>query len=167
MTASPAADMPPVLLMLGASVVFRSVSGRRKVPMDQFFRGYRKSAIRPGEILEEIIIPYPEEGTFQAFYKRGSRKSLTISRVNMACSARLEEGLIRDFRGVAGTMAVFPDVMEEVSSFLEGKAITSELIEQVREMARDEVHPRTSQEYRKNITGNLAAFFLEELSQSK
>lgn len=165
MTASPAADMPPVLLMLGASVIFRSSSGRREVPMEDFFRGYRKTAIEPGELLESVRIPIPAEGTSQAFYKRGSRKSLTIARVNVACSARLDNGVIRDMKVVAGTMAVLPTVITAVSELVEGKPVTQSLVEAVREAARDGVHPRTSEEYRKNVTGNLVARFVMELGQ--
>ncbi len=165
MTASPAADMPPVLLMLGASAIFRSVSGRREVPMKDFFRGYRKTAMEPGELLEAVKVPIPKDGTVQAFYKRGSRKSLTIARVNVACSARMEKGVIRDFVAVAGTMAVLPTVLSGVSDLVEGKHVTESLVEAVREAARDGVHPRTSEEYRKNVTGNLVARFVIELGQ--
>ncbi|PIE54013.1 MAG: molybdopterin dehydrogenase [Dethiosulfovibrio peptidovorans] len=166
MTASPAADMPPVLLMLGATVVFRSLRGRRKVPMDSFFKGYRTTDRRSDELLESVIIPIPEPGTSQAFFKRGSRKSLTISRVNVACSARLEGGVVRDFRGVAGTMSVLPTLLDPVSDLLEGKALTDRCIEMARETTRDVVHPRTSKEYRKNVTGNMVARFLSDLNRS-
>lgn len=165
MTASPAADMPPVLLMLGARLVFNSLSGRRTVPVSEFFTGYRKTARRQGEILEEIIVPYVQEGTIQRFYKRGSRKSLTIARINMACSARMEGGVVRDLVAVAGTMGVLPTVMVEVSALVEGRKITSDLIERVRELGRDSVHPRTSQEYRKNVSGNMIGDFMEYLAQ--
>lgn len=166
MTASPAADMPPVLLMLGASAVFRSKSGRREVQMKDFFLGYRKTAMEPGELLESVKIPIPVDGTCQAFYKRGSRKSLTIARVNVSCSARIEKGKIRDLVAVAGTMAVLPTVMKGVSDLVEGKNITESLVEAVREAARDGVQPRTSEEYRKNVTGNMVARFVMELGQS-
>ena len=131
--------------------------------MSEFFTGYRKTACRPEEILEEIIIPYLQEGTIQKFYKRGSRKSLTIARINMACSARVEDGVVHDLIAVAGTMGVLPTVMTEVSSLVEGKQVTPDLIEKVREMGRNSVHPRTSQEYRKNVSGNLIADFVGSL----
>ncbi|MCF4151172.1 FAD binding domain-containing protein [Dethiosulfovibrio sp. F2B] len=165
MTASPAADMPPVLLMLGAKAVLRSSSGRREVPMDSLFKGYRETVRRPDELLESVMIPIPKTGTSQAFFKRGSRKSLTISRVNVACSARLEDGVVRDMKVVAGTMSILPSPLVQVSEMVEGKPITASLVEAVREAARDGVHPRTSEGYRKNITGNMVARFLSELGQ--
>ncbi len=164
MSASPAADMPPVLLMLGAKAVFRSVSGRRDVPMEEFFKGYRKTDRRPDELLESIVVPVPLEGTRQAFYKRGSRKSLTIARINLACSARIEKGFIRDMRVVAGTMSILPSVLTEVSRIAEGRLPDESLINEIGEAARESVHPRTSEEYRKNVTGNMVARFISELN---
>src|SRR6185437_4202520 len=60
-TASPIGDMAPVLLALDARVELCSWQdgGRaaREVPLDAFFTGYRKTALRPGEILGGVLLP--------------------------------------------------------------------------------------------------------------
>ncbi len=50
-TASPIGDSAPVLLTLDASVVLASAHGERTVQMADFFLGYRKTALLPGEII--------------------------------------------------------------------------------------------------------------------
>ncbi len=55
--ASPIGDMAPVLLALGASVNLRSTAGGRTLPLDEFFTGYRKTALRADEVLCEVLVP--------------------------------------------------------------------------------------------------------------
>jgi xanthine dehydrogenase large subunit len=56
-TASPIGDAAPVLLGLDAELIIASLAGERRIPLDEFFIGYRKTALREGEILKEIILP--------------------------------------------------------------------------------------------------------------
>ena len=58
-TASPIGDMAPVLLALGARLVLASVRGERTVPLDDFFLGYRKTALAADELVRWIEIPRP------------------------------------------------------------------------------------------------------------
>ena len=55
--ASPAADGVPPLLILDAEVELTSIAGRRRLPLAEFITGYRKTALRPGEILSAVIAP--------------------------------------------------------------------------------------------------------------
>jgi carbon-monoxide dehydrogenase medium subunit len=77
--ASPAADTPPVLLALGASVVLAGPAGRRTLPLDEFIAGYRATALRPAELLESVLIPAPAAATGSAFLKAGRRRAMEIS----------------------------------------------------------------------------------------
>jgi xanthine dehydrogenase iron-sulfur cluster and FAD-binding subunit A len=56
-TASPIGDSAPVLMALGASVMLASQKGERALPAEEFFVGYRKTALQPGEILKTIVVP--------------------------------------------------------------------------------------------------------------
>ena len=60
-TASPIGDTPPVLLALGARLRLASASGERLVAIDDFFIGYRQTALQPGELLIAIEVPPPSE----------------------------------------------------------------------------------------------------------
>ncbi|HPI97923.1 MAG TPA: FAD binding domain-containing protein [Synergistales bacterium] len=164
MTASPAADMPPVLMSLDADLTFSSSSGERNISLCELFTGYRQTSRDPGEILRYINIPPPPEGTAHSFYKRGSRAALTISRISLACSALPgNNGIIRNVRIAAGSMAPSTQLLSVTMAFLEGKRLSPDLIEEAARIASDEVNPRKTPGYRKEVTGNLLRKFLMNL----
>src|SRR5262249_41768539 len=70
--ASPAGDSPPVLLALGAVVRLTSAAGERAVPYGEFHVGYRTTALRRGELIREVILPWPAAGSVQNFRKVGT-----------------------------------------------------------------------------------------------
>jgi CO/xanthine dehydrogenase FAD-binding subunit len=85
-TASPIADSAPVLLTLDAQVSLRSGNGTRTIPLNEFFIGYRKTVLQPGEIIQEIAIPRTTGGDvsreFARFYKVSRRREMDISTVS-------------------------------------------------------------------------------------
>ncbi len=79
---SPAGDSLPVLAAADAAVVLRSVDGERRVPLTQYYTGYRATVMRPDELIVAIEIP-PVEG-MQWFRKVGTRAAQAISKIVMA-----------------------------------------------------------------------------------
>src|SRR5712691_11405581 len=77
--ASPAGDTLPVLLAYDAVVV----TDRRAIAIDQFFTGYRRTALQPDELIVAVRIPL---GRHVAFRKVGTRAAQAISKVVMAVS---------------------------------------------------------------------------------
>jgi carbon-monoxide dehydrogenase medium subunit len=65
--AHPASDMPAVLLALGATLRVRSREGEREVDMGTFLVGPFVSALAPGELLTEIVVPLPPHGSGSAY----------------------------------------------------------------------------------------------------
>lgn len=161
-TASGAADLPSILLPLGASVVLESTDGEREMTLEKFIRGYRDADRLPNEIIREIIVPVPAEHSVQKFYKRGSRKALTLSRISLGFYAEIEGGVIWEFRAGAGSMSPIPIRLPQLESLLKGKHITPELIDEAARTAQEEVSPRKSAQWRKAMTANLVRRFLEE-----
>lgn len=82
--ASPAADSVPPLLALDAEVELVSQSGARRMPLQQFILGSRKTQRRPDEILSQIFIPRTVENAASTFLKLGARRYLVISIVMVA-----------------------------------------------------------------------------------
>lgn len=60
--ADPAADMPPVMLVLDATFVLQSKGGKRSVAARKFFKGPFTTAMKPTELLTEIQLPAPAKG---------------------------------------------------------------------------------------------------------
>jgi xanthine dehydrogenase small subunit len=84
-TASPIGDGSPLLLAFGAEVKIAGLRGERLVPLKNLFRGYRKTALGPGEIIQSVVLPKPLP-QYARFYKAAKRRADDISTV-AACFA--------------------------------------------------------------------------------
>lgn len=162
-TASGAADLPGVLLALDASVVVESLDGRREMSLLKFIKGYREPDLKPNEILREIVIPAPKENSVQRFYKRGSRKALTLSRISLGVYAEITNGVIEEFRVGAGSMSPVPIRLPQLESVVKGQKITPELVEKAAQTVYAEVNPRKSPAWRKTMAANLVRRFFDEI----
>lgn len=162
-TASGAADLPGLLLALNASVVVESVDGAREMTLEKFIRGYRDPDLEPNEILREILIPEPKANSLQKFYKRGSRKALTLSRISLGIYAEITDGVIEEFRAGAGSMSPVPIRLPKLEATVKGQRVTPELIMLATETARDKVNPRRSSAWRKAMAANLVRRFFSEI----
>jgi carbon-monoxide dehydrogenase medium subunit len=65
--ADPCAELPAVMLALGATMHARSVRGDRMVAADDFITGAFTTALQPDELLVEVEIPVLEPRTTHAF----------------------------------------------------------------------------------------------------
>ena len=81
-TASPAADLSPVLVAMGAEAVIEGESDTRRLPLVEFFEGVNRTALRNGELLREIVIPGVPEIRSAASYRRIDRTVVDIALVN-------------------------------------------------------------------------------------
>ncbi|XP_037751532.1 xanthine dehydrogenase/oxidase isoform X2 [Chelonia mydas] len=66
MTASPISDLNPVFMACGSKLTLASNEGRRTIRMDEnFFTGYRKTVLKPKEILLSIEMPYSRKNNLE------------------------------------------------------------------------------------------------------
>ena len=164
---SPIGDTPPPLIALGASVNLRSRGGSRMVPLDIFFIAYGKQDRRPGEFVESIFVPLPEEGARLAVYKITKRRDEDITAVCGAFNLTLgEDGTVRNIRIAYGGMAATPKRALSVEAALRGKAWAEETIIEAQAAYDRDYKPltdwRASAEYRQITARNLLLrFFLE------
>jgi carbon-monoxide dehydrogenase medium subunit len=68
----PASDLPAAVLALGATLVAHGSTGRREIPVDDFFESFLETALAPDEMLVEIRIPKATGlgWSFQKFNRR-------------------------------------------------------------------------------------------------
>lgn len=78
---SPIGDGPPVLMALQASLVLRQGQRRRTVRLEDFYLGYQRNALEPGEFIEWIEVPLPHEGQVLRAWKISKRYDSDISAV--------------------------------------------------------------------------------------
>jgi xanthine dehydrogenase small subunit len=106
--ASPIGDMPPALLALETRVKLVSVRGAREVPLEEFFIGYRKTALAPDEVIQSLTLWRLWEGETFHCDKVSKRRDQDISTVAGAYRLRIRNGRIEDVRLAFGGMAATP-----------------------------------------------------------
>ncbi len=118
-TARPASDLAPPLLVLSAEVVLKGPKGERTIPLDNFFLGPGQTAIQVDEILTQILIPKTQGAG--AYIKLGSRKALEIALVNVASFLELTpDGSIQQARVALGAVAPIPMLAPSAAKILKG-----------------------------------------------
>lgn len=105
--ASPAADGVPPLLMLDAEVELVSTSGMRRIPLQDFIVGNRKTLRRPDEVLAAVIVPRKLDAARSTFRKLGIRRYLVISIAMVAVVVKSDEtGRVAEARVAVGSCSV-------------------------------------------------------------
>lgn len=166
-SASPIGDSLPVLTALKADVELTGSAGSRRMHMEEFIQGYRKTAIRPDEIIRSVVIPKPSPGILFRFIKASKRKDLDISTVSLAARVELDPGnRIADIMLAYGGMAEKPARAKQTESWLLGKPWDHSIIRSASVMLRNEFKPisdaRSGKEARNILAGNLLLkFFIE------
>ena len=107
-TASPIGDMPPVLLALETRLKLVSIRGARELPLEEFFLGYRKTALAPDEVIQSLTMPRLWPGENFHCDKVSKRRDQDISTVAGAYRLRIKHGRIEDVRLAFGGMAAIP-----------------------------------------------------------
>ena len=65
--ADPAADMPAVTIALGAQLTVRSKAGERTIDATDLALGPFMTSLGEGELITEVVIPVPDEGSGSAY----------------------------------------------------------------------------------------------------
>nr|XP_056708333.1 xanthine dehydrogenase/oxidase [Euleptes europaea] len=92
MTASPISDLNPVFMASGSRLTLVSNEGSRTVRMDEtFFTGYRKTVLKPEEILLSVEIPFSRKGEYFSAFKQASRREDDIAIVTCGMRVLFQE----------------------------------------------------------------------------
>jgi CO/xanthine dehydrogenase FAD-binding subunit len=125
-TASPAADGVPALMALGGVVVLASAAGERRVPLERFFTGYRKTVLRPDELIAAIDVRIPKPGAKVSWRKVGTRLAQAISKVALAAAVELDAtGVVTRARFGMASVAPVTVALDGVRALVEGKALAA------------------------------------------
>jgi Xanthine dehydrogenase, iron-sulfur cluster and FAD-binding subunit A len=163
-TASPIGDFLPLLLALDAELTLCSqASGERRLPLEGFFLGYRKTALRPDEIIKTIHLPKLAPGDHLFADKISKRRDQDISAVCAAYRVRLEGARIVDVRLAYGGMAAIPKRATQAEIALKGRDWDETAIAAAAAALPLDFTPlsdaRASGEYRSLVAANLLTRF--------
>jgi carbon-monoxide dehydrogenase medium subunit len=154
-TASPANDTITPLMALNASVTLQSLNGTRKIPLQDFYTGVRKTVMQPDEMLVDIFFPALTSTQRGTFIKLALRRAQAISLVDVALILDLEVDSVRTASITLG--AVAPTIIHatEAEKYLEGKTLTAEVITEAARLTMDASKPiddvRGSAAYRREM----------------
>jgi xanthine dehydrogenase small subunit len=169
--ASPIGDTMPALFVLNAEIELTGVNGSRRVNINEFYTGYKRTVATSDELITRVFIPLPADGELFKLYKVSKRKDLDISSFTAAIWMRVDAGTIADVRiaygGVAATILRLP----KTESQLRGQRPVEELFDEAAQTAVAEISPisdvRGSAAYRLRLAGNVLRKFYFETFESR
>jgi CO/xanthine dehydrogenase FAD-binding subunit len=166
--ASPAADLPPALLVYDAELELASVRGRRRIPYATFHTGYKQMNLAPDELIVSIRLPRRAAGWTQQYRKVGARRAQAISKVCFAGTARLDKGRVADARLAFGSLAPTVVRATRTEAIIRGAELTPSVIDQAVESLDSELAPiddiRSTARYRARVARNVLRQFLANLT---
>lgn len=157
--ASPAGDGLIPLYLLEARVLLAGPQGERELPVEEFVLGPGKTALKEGEIIRSLFLPFPEGEPRSYFRKVGRRRALLIAVASLGGLVWLQDGVVEQARLALGSVA--PTVLRprEVEQELVGKPLDPQVLAPLAEKLSQLVQPitdlRASASYRREVAGKL------------
>ncbi len=158
--ASPAADGVPPLMILDAEVELTSASGTRRLLLQDFLVGNRKTQRRPEEILSSVIVSLRFPDTASVFRKLGARHYLVISIVMVAAMVVDDgNGCVGAARICVGSCSATAQRLRQLEDDLVGRPLRSGLSSVVHDAHLSVLSPiddvRATAAYRRDATLTL------------
>lgn len=147
-----ASSFGPPLVALNARVKLVGPKGERELPVEKFFvipqsESEREIALRPDEILTEILLP-PATNVRNATYEVRQRETLDWPLVTASVALTMKGGSVASARVVLGHVAPIPWRATEAEKVLVGKGLTSAVIEKAAEAATVGATPLSRNAYK-------------------
>jgi len=142
--AAHSADVPPVLITLGATLEIAGPGGRRSVLVAEFFTsdGIWNRRMEPDEILVAIKVPWPEPGTRLSFQKLRTRNSIDFPLANLATAVGLDSaGRVVALEVVASAMGSYPRRIGKILEVARGNRLSASVIDDIARQAYRQCHP--------------------------
>ncbi|MGA3097725.1 MAG: xanthine dehydrogenase family protein subunit M [Bryobacteraceae bacterium] len=146
-----ASSLGPALVALGAKVKLVSAKGSRELSMDNFFvipkdEGSREIALRPDEILTEILIPAAP--THSATYEVRQKEALDWPLAVASVALHMKGASVAAARIVLGHVAPTPWEASDAGKALVGKTITAATAEEAGKAAVSGAQPLSQNAYK-------------------
>jgi xanthine dehydrogenase small subunit len=156
---SPIADSLPFLFAVDASIEVAGKEGSRHISMQSFYTGYKKMAMKKGEMITRITIPLPTGDELLRLYKVTRRQHLDISTFTAAIVVKVKSDKISYARVVLGGVGPVVMRLPKVEEFLVGKVDKIETYKGAGRLARKEIEPiddvRGSRAFRLQLAENI------------
>jgi len=167
-TAAPSADTATPLLILGTQVKIKGPKEESAIPIEGFFKGPGETVLKPGELVQELLIPQLLPNTGSAYCKLQRRLALdlpilgvsvllSLDKNQVTCSDMLcttspisfilhkmeeDEIICKEVRIALGVAGPTPIRAVRAEALLRGRKLSDELLEEVANTASQEAQPR-------------------------
>ncbi len=164
---SPIGDSAPVLIALGAHIVLRQGERVRTMPLEDFYTGYMKNLLEPGEFVQALQVPRRGVRAQQVrAYKISKRFDCDISALCAALAIELDGERIAAVRIACGGMAATVCRARGAEAALQGQPWTEATLQAAQVALAQDYQPlsdmRASAGYRLQVAQNLLRrFWLE------
>ncbi|MBV8621368.1 MAG: xanthine dehydrogenase small subunit [Curvibacter sp.] len=156
---SPIGDSPAVLMALQARLRLRLGARTRELALEDFYLGYMKNALEPGEFVERILVPPPAAGLALRAYKVSKRFDCDISALSAGLALELEGDRVRAARLAFGGMAAVVKRAGQAEAALIGRAWDEAALRDAQLALQHDFTPlsdmRASAEHRRRVAANL------------
>ncbi len=163
---SPIGDATPVLMALGAELELRQGARTRRVPLDQFYLGYQRKDLQPGEFIVSVRVPPPDKDVWVAAYKISKRFEQDISTVCAALAMKVANGRVDSARITFGGMGPVVARAARTEQALVGAPWSAATIERAQACVMEDFSPLTdlrgSSDFRLQCARNLLRRFYVE-----
>jgi len=125
--ADPAAELPACVVALGVTIRVGRRGGTRDIAADDFFRGIYTTALGPGEIVTEILVPRPAAGWRWGFDELARRHG-DFALAGVAAGVRVESGVVAETRLVFFGVGTRPVRARRAEAALAGRRADAEAL---------------------------------------
>jgi CO/xanthine dehydrogenase FAD-binding subunit len=164
--AAPSADIAAPLLAAKATAEILGPEGVRRVPLDEFFLGPRRTVLGPAELLLGVLVPEPPPRSGGHYLRHTPRKEMDIAVVGVGSTVTLEDGRCREARIALAAVAPTPLRATRAESALRGQPMSEATIAEAARIAATEARPiddvRGSAEFRRHLVEVLTRRTLTE-----
>ncbi|MDI6860641.1 MAG: xanthine dehydrogenase family protein subunit M [Caldisericia bacterium] len=156
-SAVPSLDSGPALLDYEAEVILKSRNGERKVNINEFFLGPRKTVLKEDEFVYGVLIPFINRKNGSAYVKLGRYNGEDLAQVGIGIL--VVEG--KEYRVAHCAVGPVAARARKVEQLLNGKDLNDSLIEEAKKLIVEEISPITDIRATKEYRIHMAKIMLE------
>ena len=154
-------DLAPALVALHAEVVIDGPGGQRRMPLETFFtlpsEGsiLRENVLKRNEVLREILVPKPEDGSVSHYLKFRERESFDFALVSVAAVVTVSGGKLTSASIVLGGVAPIPWRATASENLLAGASTGDAVVRKAADASTEGAVPLLENGYKLPLTRNL------------
>ena len=158
--ASPSAELPPPLLVFGASAELTGPSGERSIDLADLATGPGTTSLAPGEMLVSVTATMPD-GIGSCYIRQTIRWAMDLAGVGVAASVETDGDTVSALRVGLGAVSPVPMLVPGLDDIVVGHTLDHDVLAEAAARARDACSPisdaRGAADYRRHVVAVLTA----------